>query len=79
MFGVYDFLNNKFQSFFNAKRNKDGGTKSIQPPILASWVKSAMRNYEMSSSAITNNLEKDLIVISIGDKNIQMKAKHVQK
>ena len=79
MFWAYDFLNNRFQSFFNATRNKDGGTKSIQPPILASWVKNTIRNHEMSSSAITNNIEKDLIVISIGDKNIQMKAKHMQK
>ena len=79
MFWVYDILHDKFQSFFNATRNKDEGTKSVQPPILASWPKRTILNYEMNSSATTNDLDKDLIVISIGHKNIQMKAKHMQK
>ena len=38
-----------------------------------------MRDYEMKSSTIIRDQEKDLIVISIGDKNIQMKPHRMMK
>ena len=79
MFWVYDFVNGKFQSFFNSIRNKDGETKSIPASILVPCLKNTMRDYEMKSSTIIRDQEKDLIVISIGDKNIQMKPHRMMK
>ena len=76
MFWFYDFVHDKLQSCCNTLRNKDGGAKSLPVPILASWLKNTIKDYEISSSTITNDLDKDLIMISVGDKKIQMKPIH---
>ena len=74
MFWMLDFIKDKHYPDYNSKQNKIVAKDNKYPKGFVSfWNNKSIWKYQQELSTNTNDFDGELISISIGDKNIQMK------
>ena len=74
MFWMVDFIKDKHNPDFNSIQNKIVAKKNKTPKGFGTiWHNEQISKYQQKLSTSINDFDGELISISIGDKNIQMK------
>ena len=74
MFWMLDFIKDKHNSDLNSKQNKMVAKKNKTPKGFGTiWHNEPISKYQQKLSTSINDFDGELISISIGDKNIQIK------